>query len=155
MNTRYGRGDRIRTCGIVVPNSWRAFFCLVFLRLGLFSAFSACFLSVISIVSTRCFSGYSQIWGQTANRPTSRKRLASSCLIWQVVDKCLPSWQPILPFKKHICVKLFLLIIERFSLFYSKKGASFGSIFTSQVANSGYTIHYPKSYVNKCNFIEK
>ena len=40
---------------------------------------------------------------------------------------------------RYIFSKLFLLIIERFSLFYSKKGASFGSLFTSQVANSGHT----------------
>ena len=57
------------------------FFASFWLRLGLFSPFSACFLSVISIVSPRCFSGYCQIWGQTANRPTSRNARWGTSLI--------------------------------------------------------------------------
>ena len=57
------------------------FFASFLLRLGLFSPFSACFPSDISIISACCFSGYSQIWGQTANRPTSRNARWGTSLI--------------------------------------------------------------------------
>ena len=79
-------GCMVGVTGFEPAASWsqtadERFFASFLLRLGLSSALSACFPSDVSIISACYFSGYSQIWGQTANRPTSRNARWGTSLI--------------------------------------------------------------------------
>ena len=51
MNTRYGRGDRIRTCGILVPNLSGKLFMLVYSG---FQCFLICFTYSLTLLSPLC-----------------------------------------------------------------------------------------------------